>query len=80
MHYTIYLSLILIVISYVLIRVLRAGKYGFTFVEYKSSDKQALINSESLIIAQTFKSHVQEDFHDFYKGGSGGGGGATGEF
>jgi hypothetical protein len=71
-------GLILIAISYVLIKYLRSSKRGFTFKKINPS--KDLLNAEALIVAQVFgKSHTKHTGVEF-GGGSSGGGGATGNY
>ncbi|MEO8711622.1 MAG: hypothetical protein ABI405_05830 [Parafilimonas sp.] len=72
-------GLILIVISYLLIKYLRTPKHGFTFKNI-NPNKKDLLNAEALIIAQVFgKSNNKQKGFEF-GGGSSGGGGATGNY
>lgn len=73
-------GIMLIGVSYVLIKYLKQPRYGYTSDNLYPSKKNAL-NIEALIIAETF-SKQQSTTQDtsLYGGGSGGGGGATGEY
>jgi len=72
-------GLILIALSYALIKYLRTPKHGFTFQNI-NRNKKDLLNAEALIIAQVFgKSNNKHKGFEF-GGGSSGGGGATGEY
>ncbi len=72
-------GVILVVISYVLMKYLATPKYGFTSVNLYPSKKEAL-NVEALIIAETFNQQTAVGKPGLYGGGSGGGGGASGDF
>jgi len=72
-------GIILIVLSYALIRYLSTPKYGFTSADLYPSKKEAL-NAEALIIAETFNKQPTIKSNGLYGGGSSGGGGATGEY
>ena len=72
-------GIILIVLSYALIRYLSISKYGFTSADLYPSKKEAL-NAEALIIAETFNKQPTIKSNGLYGGGSSGGGGATGEY
>jgi hypothetical protein len=69
-------GMVLILISYSLIRYLKEPKYGFTYKPNNTADKLQL---EALLIAQTFAKQQQADTTTFGGGGFGGGG-ASGEF
>jgi hypothetical protein len=72
-------GIVLIALSYTLIKYLATPKYGFTALDLYPSKKVAL-NAEALIIAETFNKQPAIENHGLYGGGSGEGGGATGEF
>jgi len=72
-------GIILIALSYALIKYLAAPKYGFTSIDQYPSKKEAL-HAEALIIAETFSPQANLKNDGLYGGGGGGGGGATGEF
>ena len=72
-------GIILIALSYALIKYLAAPKYGFTSIDQYPSKKETL-HAEALIIAETFSPQANPENNGLYGGGSGGGGGATGEF
>jgi len=74
-------GLLLIVISYLLIKYLQTPKHGFTF-ENTSKDKEGLANMEALVIAETFGKRVAGNNGNDIKfgGGSAGGAGASGTF
>ncbi|MEO6638228.1 MAG: hypothetical protein ABIN25_08120, partial [Ginsengibacter sp.] len=72
-------GVLLISISYYLIRYLKTAKKGYTFQDLHPANKK-LLNIEALIIAQTFKPGVQVGPDGLYGGGSGAGGGSTGDF
>ena len=72
-------GIILIALSYALIKYLATPKYGFTSNDLYPSKKETL-NAEALIIAETFNKQPTIESNGLYGGGSGGGGGATGEF
>ncbi|MEO6455487.1 MAG: hypothetical protein ABIN97_15515 [Ginsengibacter sp.] len=72
-------GVILIWVSYALIKYLKTPKYGFTSEELYPSKKQSL-NVEALIIAETFNKQPAIEGPGLFGGGSGGGGGATGEY
>ncbi len=72
-------GIIIIVISYALIKYLRTPKHGFSF-ENTNRNRKELLNTEAVIIAQVFgKSNAKQKGFDF-GGGSSGGGGATGNY
>ena len=72
-------GVILIAVSYALIKYLNTPKHGYTFDNiYKSN--QDLLNAEALIIAEAFNKKPATQSSGLYGGGSGGGGGATGEW
>jgi hypothetical protein len=73
-------GMLLITISYALIKYLATPKRGFTFEDDGHRNKN-LLNAEALIIAQVFgkKAAVQQDGVQF-GGGSSGGAGATGNY
>ena len=72
-------GLILITMSYALIKYLHTPKHGFSF-ENTNRNRKDLLNAEALIIAQVFgKSNAKQKGFEF-GGGSSGGGGATGNF
>lgn len=70
-------GILIIIVSYLLIKYLSAPKKGFTF-ENTGHKEKMLVDTEALIIAQVFgkKTTVQTD-HVQFGGGSSGGGGAT---
>lgn len=73
-------GLLLIVISYAVIKYLSIPKHGFTFEDDGTTDK-GILNTEALIIAQIFtkrNTNVQGGVE--FGGGSGGGGGASGNY
>lgn len=72
-------GLLLVVISYALIKYLRTVKHGFTF-QNMNRNKKDLLNAEALIIGQVFgkQSNKHEGFE--FGGGSSGGAGASGSF
>jgi len=72
-------GIILIFISYALIRSLKEPKYGFTSYHLYGSEKE-MLNAEALIIAETFNKHPTVESPGLYGGGSGGGGGSTGDY
>jgi hypothetical protein len=73
-------GLILIGVSYALIKYLTTPKYGYTS-ENTSSNKRRIINIEALVISETFNTRpATEGSSNLYGGGSGGGGGATGQY
>ena len=72
-------GVLLISISYFLIKYLRAVKRGYTFQNLHPADRR-LLNAEALIIAQTFTPAAKIENNTLYGGGLGGGGGATGNF
>lgn len=72
-------GIILIAVSYALIKYLRTPKHGFSF-ENNNLKRKELLNAEAIIIAQVFgKPGAQQKGFD-YGGGSSGGGGATGNY
>jgi hypothetical protein len=72
-------GLILIIVSYVLIRYLKTPKHGFTFANTGFVSRE-ILNAEALIIVQTFGKKATVDNHIKFGGGSSGGGGATGNY
>jgi len=73
-------GILLIALSYLLIKYLATPKFGFASYDLYPGKKD-LLNIEALIIAETFnKQPASIDSHGLYEGGSGGGGGATGKF
>ncbi len=72
-------GIILIAVGYALIKYLKAPKYGFTSDDLYASKKE-ILNTEALIIAETFNKQPNIETHRLYEGGSGGGGGATGDY
>jgi len=76
-------GLVMIAISYLLIRYLKTPRHGFTSQEASSKNVLENLHIESLIIAETFggSTPVESPSNDFqFGGGSGGGGGAGGEY
>lgn len=73
------IGLIIITISYILIKYLRTPKHGFSF-EKNGYNKKELRNIEALIIAQAFGKKEVENKGFEFGGGSSGGGGATGNY
>jgi uncharacterized membrane protein YgcG len=71
-------GILLIAISYVLIKYLRTPKQGFSFE--KDPYRNNVSNAEALIIAQTFGKKASESKGFDFGGGSSGGGGATGNY
>lgn len=69
----------LIAVSYALIKYLKTPKHGFTFAG-TGYVKKDIINTEALIIAQTFGKKASADDGVQFDGGSSGGGGASGGF
>ena len=73
-------GIILIALSYILIKYLAVSRQGYTSVNLYPSKKE-ILNVEALIIAETFsKKPGEQSQSGLYGGGSGGGGGATSEF
>jgi len=72
-------GIILIAVSYTLIKYFTKPKYGYTSENVYQS-KNELLNVEALIIAETFSEKTTAESDSLYRGGSGGGGGATGEY
>ncbi len=72
-------GLLLMGLSYYLIKYLRAPRYGYTFENLHPANKQ-LLNIEALVIAQTLGNSTQVESNTLYAGGSGAGGGATADF
>jgi hypothetical protein len=75
-------GLLLIAVSYALIRYLKIPRHGFSSQETDDSHLLATLHIESLVIAETFAapaaSPAPNDFQ--FGGGSGGGGGAGGQY
>jgi hypothetical protein len=73
-------GILIIAVSYALIKYLSTPKKGFTF-ENTGHKEKMLIDTEALIIAQVFgKKHVPQNDAVQFGGGSSGGGGATGSY
>lgn len=73
-------GILIIAVSYILIKYLSAPKKGFTF-ENTANKEKMLIDAEALIIAQVFgKKHAPQNDAVQFGGGSSGGGGATGSY
>jgi uncharacterized membrane protein YgcG len=73
------IGIVLITLSYVLIKYLHSPKHGFSF-EKDVYNKNDLHNMEALIFAQTFGKKSGESKGFEFDGGSSGGGGATGNY
>jgi len=73
-------GMILISVSYLLIRYLRHPKHGFTYTETESAGAKEKLKLESILLAQTFAPPQPEQEGTGFGGGSFGGGGASGEF
>jgi hypothetical protein len=71
-------GLMLVALSYALIKYLTMPKHGYTSGNIYQSKN--ILNVEALIVAETFSSKSSTDNNTLYGGGSGGGGGATGEY
>lgn len=73
-------GLLLIAVSYGIIKYLSVPKHGFTFEDDGTTDK-GILNTEALIIAQIFtkRNNPAQDSFEF-GGGSGGGAGASGNY
>jgi len=72
-------GILLIAVSYALIKYLTTPKHQYTSLNIYQS-KNDILNVEALIVAETFNSKPAIENNQLYGGGSGGGGGATGEF
>jgi len=74
-------GIVLIGVSYLLIKYLAMPKHGYTSANLFPQKKE-MLNLEALIIAETFNEQpaAAPRSTGLYGGGSGGGGGATGEF
>jgi len=74
-------GIVLIGVSYLLIKYLAMPKHGYTSANLFPQKKE-MLNLEALIIAETFNEQpaAAPQNTGLYGGGSGGGGGATGEF
>jgi hypothetical protein len=72
-------GMILIAVSYALIKYLTLPKHGYTSDNIYQFKKE-ILNAEALIIAETFNKQPTIQSSGLYGGGSGGGGGATGEY
>jgi len=72
-------GMLMITISYALIRYLRTPKYGFVF-RIKNADTIPVEQVESLITADRFGTTAPVDTGFEFGGGSGGGAGASGKF
>ena len=73
-----FLGIILIVLSYFLIKWLRKERYGFT--SEMISAKPAWKNIEGILVVETMGGGVKPQQDTLMSGGSAGGGGASGEF
>ena len=74
-------GIIMIVLSYTLIKYLRTPRHGFTSEAADTKHILAGLHLESLVIAETFAPTTPTASNDFqFGGGSGGGGGAGGEY
>jgi len=73
------IGIIIIAVSYLVIKYLRTPKHGFSF-EKDDYNKKELRNIEALIIAQSFGRKEVESKGFEFGGGSSGGGGATGNY
>ena len=73
-------GLLLLIISYCLMKWLHQPKYGFTSRELISKNTADKLNIESLVIAQTFKPGTDAADNTKFGGGSFGGGGASGDY
>jgi hypothetical protein len=74
-------GILFIAISYAFTKYLSQSKHGFTSAEIKSNNKEAKINIESLVIAETFSQTTSaSEPTTTFGGGSGSGAGASGEF
>jgi len=74
-------GILLIAVSYTLIKYLRIPRYGFTSEEVDEQHLLANLHIESLVIAETFAPAASPASNDFqFGGGSGGGGGAGGQY
>jgi hypothetical protein len=72
-------GLILIAVSYALIKYLSTPKYGYTSGN-TFPNKKEIITIEALVVSETFDIKPAVEGNNLYGGGSGGGGGATGEY
>ncbi|UEG49841.1 hypothetical protein LK994_14465 [Ferruginibacter lapsinanis] len=72
-------GVILLAISYTLMKWLNKPVYGFTSLEISSANTMDKMQIESLILMQTFKPGADTDLTKF-GGGNFGGGGASGDF
>ncbi|HTI11350.1 MAG TPA: hypothetical protein VL832_22410 [Puia sp.] len=74
-------GIVMIVLSYTLIKYLRTPRHGFTSEAADAKHILAGLHLESLVIAETFAPTTPTPSNDFqFGGGSGGGGGAGGEY
>jgi hypothetical protein len=74
-------GILLIAVSYALIKYLRIPRHGFTGEETDDRHLLQNLHVESLIIAETLTTTAPTPSNDFqFGGGSGGGGGAGGEY
>jgi hypothetical protein len=74
-------GMLMVVLSFLLIKWLRTPRYGFTSEEADSQNTLAGLHLESLVIAETFAPTTPPASGDFqFGGGSGGGGGAGGQY
>ncbi len=73
-------GVILLVVSYTLIKYLKQPKFGFTYAELNKQNEFEKLQMESLIIAETLGQQSTPVETTKFGGGSFGGGGAGGEF
>jgi hypothetical protein len=73
-------GMLLLTVSYLLIRWLKIPRHGFTSAEIQPSKTELPIQIESLVIAETFAAPATSTNATQFGGGSFGGGGAGGEF
>lgn len=71
---------VLLILSYVLINYLKQPKFGFTYSELNSANKDEKSLIESLVIVETLGQQAKPADTTKFGGGSFGGGGAGGEF
>ena len=73
-------GILLVMVSFGLIRGLKTSKYGFTSLETTSENVDEKLAVESILLAQTFTNQPAPSETTRFGGGSFGGGGGSGEF
>ena len=73
-------GILLISVSYTLMKYLKKPRNGFTYEELADKNLIDKLNVEAIIIAETYGSSQTVKSDNLFGGGTGGGGGASGEF